>query len=346
MIGYVRLVSPDELPAHLGDILPSAALGRQGTLHKLGYAVADESTIAFERMPWMTAGGQSMVAGGSQIAYGIEQRAVKIEYYEFGFHHRRFAAAQSNCFYSENPNSSVVRELLVASHKTVFNMITDRSKLSSALHLSNIATLIGGIVILLSLSYDILHNNGYILTPAYLEIQFVVCLVFIADFVLHWVSAERPARFFWRNWIFLLVSIPMLNIALWCGCHLSQEWYLILKAAPLIRAFAAIAIVVAWLVRGRIRMLFIAYLFIVVAFTYLAALIFYCYEIGVNPKVDNFGDSLWWAWMGVTTVGAAVFPVTAIGKVLAVELPGLGMMMFPIFTIYLTNLITEKSNSR
>jgi voltage-gated potassium channel len=42
--------------------------------------------------------------------------------------------------------------------------------------------------------------------------------------------------------------------------------------------------------------------------------------------------------MGVTTVGAQIFPVTAIGKVLAVLLPALGMMFFPIFTIYITNI--------
>jgi voltage-gated potassium channel len=46
--------------------------------------------------------------------------------------------------------------------------------------------------------------------------------------------------------------------------------------------------------------------------------------------------------MNVTTVGAAIFPVTAIGKVLAVLLPSLGMMFFPIFTIYVTNLYTTK----
>ncbi len=42
--------------------------------------------------------------------------------------------------------------------------------------------------------------------------------------------------------------------------------------------------------------------------------------------------------MNVTTVGAAIFPVTAIGKVVCVLLPMLGMAMFPIFTVYVTDL--------
>ena len=39
--------------------------------------------------------------------------------------------------------------------------------------------------------------------------------------------------------------------------------------------------------------------------------------------------------MGVTTVGAAIFPVTTVGKVFSVLLPALGMLFFPIFTTYI-----------
>ena len=69
---------------------------------------------------------------------------------------------------------------------------------------------------------------------------------------------------------------------------------------------------------------------------------FYDYELGVNDRLHGFGNALWWAWMNVTTVGAAIFPVTAVGKVLAVLLPALGMMFFPIFTIYVTNMYDIK----
>ena len=70
---------------------------------------------------------------------------------------------------------------------------------------------------------------------------------------------------------------------------------------------------------------------------------FYDYEVLGNDKLHGFGNALWWAWMNVTTVGAAIFPVTAVGKVLAVLLPGLGMMFFPIFTISVTDIYTAKS---
>ena len=105
-------------------------------------------------------------------------------------------------------------------------------------------------------------------------------------------------------------------------------------------------LIVEWMVRGkrggRMRWLFAAYLFTVVVFTYVSALVFYDYEVLVNPKLEGFGNALWWAWMNVTTVGAEIFPVTAVGKVFCVLLPSLGMMFFPIFTTYVLQEYTHK----
>ena len=73
-----------------------------------------------------------------------------------------------------------------------------------------------------------------------------------------------------------------------------------------------------------------------------SGLVFYDYEVLVNPKLHGFGNALWWAWMNVTTVGAEIFPVTAVGKVFCVLLPSLGMMFFPIFTTYVLQEYTHK----
>ena len=60
-----------------------------------------------------------------------------------------------------------------------------RPQYSSLLRVTSIASLFAGLAILISLSYDILHNRQFLITPAYLEVQFIACLVLIMDFVLH-----------------------------------------------------------------------------------------------------------------------------------------------------------------
>ena len=64
---------------------------------------------------------------------------------------------------------------------------------------------------------------------------------------------------------------------------------------PLMRAFLAFYVVVQWLVDNKVRKLFFAYIFTVVVFTYISALVFYDYEILVNSRLHGFGNALWWA---------------------------------------------------
>lgn len=66
-------------------------------------------------------------------------------------------------------------------------------------------------------------------------------------------------------------------------------------------------------------------------------------EHGTNPLVTGYGDALWWAFMDVTTVGSNIIAVTATGRVLSVLLAALGMMMFPIFTVYVTSLVERRN---
>lgn len=203
-------------------------------------------------------------------------------------------------------------------------------------------TLLGGIVLLVALSWEIIAGDHLHFSEGYMIVQLLVCLVFLCDFFVRWSASPQPRRFFGRNLLFLLLSIPFLNIIDWCSLSLSRDWAMLVGILPLARAFLALYVVVRWLVDNRVRKLFAAYILTVVVFTYLSALVFYDYEALVNPHLHGFGNALWWAWMGVTTVGAAIFPVTAIGKIFAVLLPILGMMMFPIFTVYVVQEYTHK----
>ena len=105
---------------------------------------------------------------------------------------------------------------------------------------------------------------------------------------------------------------------------------------PLVRGGYAMAIVVGWLTYNRASGLFVSYLTMLLATVYFSSLAFYVMEHGPNPLVKGYGDALWWAFMDVTTVGSNIIAVTPTGRVLSVLLAALGMMMFPIFTVYVT----------
>lgn len=198
-------------------------------------------------------------------------------------------------------------------------------------------------VLLIAVSIEIISGDHTRFSSDYLIVQLIVCCIFLLDFGVRWTEAPDKWRFFGRNILFLLLSIPFLSIVDWSGMELSRDWSMAIGMTPLLRAFLAMYIVVRWLIEGRVRKLLVAYIFTVVVFTYIAALIFFDYEALVNPHLHGFGNALWWAWMNVTTVGAAIFPVTTIGKIICVLLPLLGMLMLPIFTIYITSIYTKKN---
>lgn len=211
---------------------------------------------------------------------------------------------------------------------------------------ANSLTFFCALILMAAVSVEIISGDHMVFSPAYMTLQLVICCIFLFDWFLRLAGSKHPARFFWTHLIFLLLSIPWLNIADWSNHVFTRSETMALATIPLLRSFLALYVVVRWIVEGRAQRLFWAYIVTVVVFTYLSALLFYDYEVLVNEHLHGFGNALWWAWMNVTTVGAAIFPVTAVGKTICVLLPMLGMAMFPIFTVYVTTLYTEYTHRK
>ncbi|MDE5706643.1 MAG: potassium channel family protein, partial [Alistipes sp.] len=155
------------------------------------------------------------------------------------------------------------------------------------------------------------------------------------------VLAEHSWRFFVHNLYFLLLSVPYLNIVDWTGVALSHEEAMLMGLVPLLRALLGLYVLFSWIIENKVTRLLTTYVLSLSVFTYFAALVFYDYEVRINPAVRDFGDAVWWACMNLTTVGSDIVAVTVIGKVLTVLLPTMGMLMFPIFTVYVTQLYTR-----
>ncbi len=199
--------------------------------------------------------------------------------------------------------------------------------------------ILASVLLLVSLSLDIITRKSYTLSPGVEELQLVVCMVFIMDFIVQMMTSRSPRDYFDSNFLLLLVSIPFLNIMEWGGAELPKGLYIFLKLLPLVRGMVGVYQLVRIVTPTRVSAIMWSYIVLVVLLTYIAALLFYSYEENVNHSVDSFATALWWAGLNVTTVGAPLFAVTSVGKVLTVLLPGLGMVLFPLFTVYVTHLV-------
>lgn len=197
------------------------------------------------------------------------------------------------------------------------------------------------IYLVVSISIDTFRGVDFY-APRYLHTQFYICIAFIVVFFLELALSEKKWRFFRNNLLFLIVSVPYLDIFKIYDITFSPQVAYLVQYIPLVRGGYALAIVVGTFTYNRAASIFVTYLVTLMSTVYFGSLMFYLFENKVNEGVNSYTDSLWWALMDMTTVGSDIHPLTPPGKVIAVVLAALGMMMFPIFTVYITSLISHR----
>lgn len=210
----------------------------------------------------------------------------------------------------------------------------------------HVIILLLSLFLVISISVDTFKGIPFYTQSLYMEVQFWICILFLFDFVLEFALSKEKGHYVATHFIFLLVAIPYQSIIAYMGWTFSPEVTYMIRFIPLVRGGYALAIVVGWLTYNRASSLFVSYLTMLLATVYFASLAFFVMEHKVNPLVNGYGDALWWAFMDVTTVGSNIIAVTVTGRVLSVLLAALGMMMFPIFTVYVTSLIQKKNKEK
>lgn len=217
-----------------------------------------------------------------------------------------------------------------------------KSVLFVVVSIFNAVSLVASVVLLVGISFEVTGGDGAGFSDWYVSLQLIVCAIFFVTALFRLVVREYRRQHWLRDTIFALASLPYMDILRWSGAEVTHPQVRVLAFAPIIISIMATVVILEWLVEGRKRRLMAAYVLTVTMFTYISALLFYDCEMGVNSRLKSFGDALWWAAMNVTTVGAEIFPVTTTGKIICVILPVVGMMFFPIFTVYISEYYDRK----
>ena len=205
----------------------------------------------------------------------------------------------------------------------------------------NAVMLLLSVSLIVWISYDTFTKVAFLDNRHYMKFQFFVCIVFIIDFFVEMHYAQNKGSYFRKRRLFLLLTIPYLNIIDVTGIQLSPNALYFVRFIPLARGALALSIVMGYLSSNAIASLFMSYLSIMILVGYFCSLIFYQFETSVNPAVSTYWDALWWTAMNMVTVGCNIQPVTPTGKIIAVLMPVTGMVLFPLLTVYLSDYVTR-----
>ena len=205
-----------------------------------------------------------------------------------------------------------------------------------ALHLSAFML---SLLLVISISIDTFRGIPFYDDVNYLDLQFWICLLLMVLFFLEVYNAENSWQYFGRHFLFLLLIIPYLTLFDWWGVELPGQTEYLFRFIPLVRGYIAFILIAYGLLRDLASGLLITYIVVLFSFIYYCSLIFYVLESSVNPMLHSFWDSLWYSCMTATTAGCNISAMTTVGKIISVLLALAGMMLLPVFTVYLTDLI-------
>lgn len=157
-------------------------------------------------------------------------------------------------------------------------------------------------------------------------IVFVTWFVFVIDYVVRLILAERRWSWFWHHLFdFFVIALPLLRP---------------LRVLRTITVLQVLNRTVGMAVRGRILIYTASGSALLI---YSAALAVLDAERGTDSAINSFGDAIWWAFVTVTTVGYGdMAPVSAVGRILAVCLMLGGIALLGVVTGTLASWIVER----
>lgn len=213
-------------------------------------------------------------------------------------------------------------------------------------NISHAVVLVLSLLLIIYISYDTFQGVDFMSNHHYMTFQFWVCIAFLLDFFIELFISRDKKFYFKARWLFLVISIPYLNIINQFHLHLSAEVLFYIRFVPLLRGAYSLAMVLGYVSHNRAASLLTQYGAILIVLMYSLALVFFYEEYGVNKNVHSFWDALYWAAMNTCTVGCYFSAVTTVGKIISVVLPIAGMLILPLFTVYFTSKVHSYDAAR
>lgn len=144
--------------------------------------------------------------------------------------------------------------------------------------------------------------------------------IFLLDFFIGLNAADSKGKFFKERWYEIIAAIPLTDSAI--RTFRAIRLIRVVRVIRLAARFKRIADSSADRAASQLFNLWLVDTTIIFA----AALAFFDFEYGVNPKVHNLFDAFWWAMVTITTIGYGdIYPITTEGRIVAMALMIVGI---------------------
>jgi voltage-gated potassium channel len=198
-------------------------------------------------------------------------------------------------------------------------------------------------ILLLEFVSDRLSQSDRILISI---INFVVFGAFVIDYTAELVLAGDRRAHFRREWTSLLIAVSQ-GMALFQTLQFLGALRVLRALRPVIFLLRVLAIGVAESreVKAKLRDKAATVAVSVAGFVWLSSAVAFTIveSVGVGRRIGSFGDALWWSASTISTVGYGdVYPVTTLGRVVAVWTMIVGVSTFGVVTAKLASWLMRR----
>ena len=172
-------------------------------------------------------------------------------------------------------------------------------------------------------------------------IDTLVCFVFIGDFVSNVYKAKSKWGYLKWGWIDLISSIPNIQILRW------GRFARVIRILRILRGLRSTKLILKFLFTNRAKGTFASVAMISFVLTVFSSIAILNCETSPDSNIKNASDALWWSFVTITTVGYGDFyPVTLLGRIVAVILMTAGVGLFGTFTAYVATFFLEQEEAK
>ena len=168
-----------------------------------------------------------------------------------------------------------------------------------------------------------------------------ICFIFLGDFFTRLYLARRKWRFLRWGWIDFISSIPMMD------AFRAGRIFRLVRILRVLRTVRSAKVLLQFAMRHKARNAFASVVMVSAIMIVTSAVAILFLETGEGTNIKTAHDSLWWAFVTVTTVGYGDFyPVTFGGRLLAGVLMVIGVGLFGTFTAWVASWFINEEEEK